>query len=269
MKPAILCFGEILFDIFPEYQRLGGAPFNFAYHMHSLGHDTTLTSRVGDDDNGREILNFAKKNVGIDSIQIDLDHETGKVLIQLDDKGIPAFDIVENDAYDYIDLNGKLEKLLQKRPSLIYFGTLAQRNQTSRSTLEKILSSTTSASVFYDMNLRQHYFSKEIIERSLRASNIVKLNDDELNSCKSLFQGPDSDEAYLLDWIVRFDLDWICLTRGEKGSELYHKDDHVIMGHVPQKSVADTVGAGDAYTSILALGILNHWSAETILNRAT
>lgn len=265
----MLCFGEVLYDVFPSYRRMGGAPFNFAYHVHSFGLSAMMISRVGDDRDGRGILDSIKNGLDPASIQRDPVHETGKVLVETDEQGIPDFDIVENVAYDYIEFDESVKKAISLKPDLIYFGTLAQRNSTSRRTLDKILSQTSSSNRVYDMNLRQDYFTQEIVSRSLQACSLVKLNDDELQTCKSLFERSDPDESFVHFLMERFDLEWVCLTKGEKGSELFHKSEHFATVKVPEVNVVDTVGAGDAYTSILALGILNKWPSEAILDRAT
>lgn len=269
MQQSILSFGEILYDIFPSYRRLGGAPFNFAYHMYAFGFPATLISRVGEDADGREILDFLKNRLDAGAIQHDSGHKTGRVLVEVDAKGVPDFDIVEDAAYDFIEYDSAVEAATNGGPALIYFGTLAQRNAVSRSTLEKVLSQNKGATGLYDMNLRQNYFSVEILERSLTACNLVKLNNDELQICKSLFRKQGSDESFVDFLMERYDVGWVCLTKGAQGSELFHSSGRFTADNVPKQSVVDTVGAGDAYTAVLALGVLSGWSPETILDRAT
>jgi fructokinase len=159
MKKSILSFGEILYDIFPSYERLGGAPFNFAYHMHSLGFSCFMISRVGDDELGRGIMDFLTTSLGSESMQKDRHHTTGRVLVKVDEKGVPEFDIMEDAAYDYVEYDEAVQDAVDREPGLIYFGTLAQRNSTSRSTLQNILSHDDSGIRLYDMNLRKNCYS--------------------------------------------------------------------------------------------------------------
>jgi len=215
------------------------------------------------------MVHLLKKGIGTKSVQIDSLHDTGKVMVQIDGKGIPDFQIMKDVAYDYIEYDNTVREALSRDPALIYFGTLAQRNRVSHSTLGKMLSMNQSAKTLYDINLREDYFTKEIVEWSLSAADIVKLNEDELKTCKSLFQDFSPDKSFILSLMKRFGLEWFCLTRGDRGSELFHGQDHFATNRVPERRVIDTVGSGDAYTAILAIGILNQWEPETILLRAT
>jgi fructokinase len=269
MIKFILSFGEILYDLFPSYRRLGGAPFNFAYHLHAFRFRSRLVSRVGDDEEGRGISGFLKNNIGTDLLQVDPSHATGKVLVQVDEKGVPDFTIVEDAAYDFIETDAEVLKAVEEAPALIYFGTLAQRCEASRSALKALLACNRSAQVLYDMNLRGNYYSREIVETSLAACGIVKLNDEELKICRSLLHFPEGDDAFVAFLMDRFDLEWVCLTRGEEGSELYHHGERFRRDGVPTQRVVDTVGAGDAYTAVLAMGILSDWAPTMILDRST
>ena len=269
MEESILSFGEILYDVFPDTQRLGGAPFNFAYHLHAFRLPAILVSRVGDDSFGRQILGFVQDNVGGEGLQIDPLHGTGRVAVEVDESGIPAFDILDDVAYDYIAYDSGVEKIAKAPPALIYFGTLAQRHETSRSTLKRVIAETGTPIRLYDMNLRQPYYSKEIVAWSLMACHAVKLNDDELDLCRTFFPYGGDRESWIDALMEHFDLDWVCLTRGERGSVLYGPSGRFKVERVPRHDVVDTVGAGDAYTAILALGILKGWHPETILQRAT
>ncbi len=269
MSNVVLSFGEILYDIFPAYERLGGAPFNFAYHLHAFDCQSRLISRVGKDKRGDAIAAFLQQNIGVDLLQRDSLHPTGTVRVVVDASGIPDFTIVEGVAYDHIEADDAVLQAMDSAPALIYFGTLAQRSADSNSALEALLSRAESARILYDMNLRQDFFSREVIEKSLTACHIVKLNDEELRTCKGILQYEGEDDAFVSHLMERYRLEWICLTRGAQGSVLYHGGEHFCVEGTPAQAVIDTVGAGDAYTAILAMGILRDWTPETILSRAT
>ncbi|NOY53346.1 MAG: carbohydrate kinase [Deltaproteobacteria bacterium] len=265
----ILSFGEILYDIFPAYERLGGAPFNFVFHLHSFGFDSRLVSRVGDDERGRAVEAFFLRNhITSDLLQRDPRHPSGTVRVRVDPAGVPDFTIVEDVAYDHIEAGDRLLRVLDEGPALIYFGTLAQRHPHSRSTLHAILDRVGSALLLYDMNLRKNTFSREVIERSLAACHVVKLNDEELKICRGLLGGEENDDLFVKEMMERYRLEWVCLTRGAKGSALYHGDESFRTGSARVPVMVDTVGAGDAYTAILAMGILRGWAPELILDRA-
>ena len=269
MKEPILSFGEILYDVFPDSHRLGGAPFNFAYHLHAFGFPSVLVSRVGDDAFGRKILAFAANSFHGAALQIDPRHGTGRVVVEVDELGVPTFDILDDVAYDYIAYDGEVEKIVKAAPPLVYFGTLAQRHEISRSTLKRLIGETGPSIFLYDMNLRPPYYSKDVVAWSLTTCHGVKLNEDELELCRSFFPYGGGGESWVRTLMERFDLKWVCLTRGERGSALYGPSGPVMVEQVPQYNVVDTVGAGDAYTAILALGLLKGWTPETILERAT
>ncbi len=269
MSNVVLSFGEILYDIFPADERLGGAPFNFAYHLHAFDFQSRLISRVGVDARGVAIVSFLQRNIGVDLLQRDPLHPTGTVRVAVDDRGVPDFTIVEGAAYDYIEADDAVLQAVESAPALIYFGTLAQRSAVSRSALDVLLARAGSARILYDMNLRGNYFSREVIENSLTACHIVKLNDEELNTCKRLLQYEGEDDVFVEFLMERYPLEWVCLTRGAQGSVLYHGGERYCMEEAPVQAVIDTVGAGDAYTAILAMGILRDWAPGTILERAT
>jgi fructokinase len=228
-----------------------------------------MISRVGNDLPGAEIRKIFEETVAEGVLQVDASHNTGTVNVQVDGNGIPSFDIVDDVAYDYIEYDTAVQHAMEKKPTMVYFGTLAQRNRVSRSTLQRIVDQSPLSILLYDMNLRQNYYSQEIIESSLRACDVVKLNDEELSICKTLFHHQWDDRSFVHWLMERFDLQWFSLTRGEAGSELYPPSGQCVTGSVPEQEIVDTVGAGDAYTAVLALGILNQWPPDTILNRAT
>ncbi len=266
----ILSIGEILFDEFPRYRRIGGAPFNFAYHAKGLGFSVRFVSRVGKDEPGWKILaTLEKAGFQSEDVQIDPERPTGSVQVELDDRGVPRFTILEEVAYDHIAFNEHIQALLEKRPRLICFGSLAQRTERGFSTLHEILAARHPDSrCLYDMNLRPGCDRPKIMERSLQEADIVKLNDEELETACETFgissAGPDAANALM----ERFDISMLALTRGDEGSELYMDGDRFGTAAPKPTEVVDTVGAGDAYTAMLAAGILLQWAPERILSTA-
>ena len=268
-RSLILSAGEILFDVFPEYKRPGGAPFNFFYHIFRLGLDAVFLSRIGADENGAEILNFlSQKQVPTRYIQQDPEHPTGWVQVKLDATGIPDFTIIQNVAYDYLQYDPAIDALLPDI-DLIYFGTLIQRAggaATVRKILERKLASARS---LYDMNLRPDCFHPDIIIQSLQACDILKVNEDELAFAMEMhmLSGPDDSGVDFL--MNHFGIQWVCVTRGHRGSSLFTTDGRwdapVDAGPPP----IDTVGAGDAYAAVLAVGYLLNWRPETVVQRAS
>lgn len=266
----ILSIGEILFDVFPKYRRIGGAPFNFAHHLKGLGFPVRFVSRVGKDENGWKILSLLEKaGFRSEDVQIDSDHPTGTVKVDLDDQGVPKFTIREDVAYDHLAFDQNIGNILAERPSLIYYGSLIQRTDPGFSTLHQILSRRHRQSrCLYDMNLRPGCEKPRLIERSLTEADILKLNDDELETAAEMFgfpaDGPDAAAAMM----PRFGLSVVALTRGAEGSELYVGRDRFGTAAPKPAAVVDTVGAGDAFTAMLAAGILEGWKPDRILSTA-
>jgi fructokinase len=258
--PAI--FGEVLFDCFPDGSRvLGGAPFNVAWHLQAFGEAPLFVSRVGDDEPGRRIL-AAMDRWGMNSsgLQTDPEHLTGEVHVSLQD-GEPSYDIVNDRAFDHIDRAA----LPNASISLVYHGSLALRSKRSARALDGLLE-TTGAPVFIDVNLRSPWWSYETLEARLTQARWAKLNHDEL---KLLAGGNGDTEALALRLIERHALATVIVTLGEQGAMLMTNDAQTV--HSPElvsTTVVDTVGAGDAFSSVCILGLLHHWPPETLLTRA-
>ena len=267
----ILTIGEILYDIFPEYKRLGGAPFNFAFHVKNLGTPVRFISRVGNDLEGREIINFLQQhNLPIENIQTDNRHSTGKVLIELNGKGVPAFNILPDVAYDYIEFNRSIASLLNTDIELIYFGTLAQRSEYGFKTIQQLLSQRAPVTkCLYDINLRPHCFTKQIIVDSLRQCDVLKLNNEELEILKQIFAFKKSSRSFIEYLMIKYRLEMLSLTKGKNGSELFTLNKHFQKEPGKLNNAADTVGAGDAYTAMLSIGYINKWPPEQILEKAS
>src|SRR5262245_1541264 len=245
----IVGLGEVLWDLLPGGRQLGGAPCNFTFHCHQLGHASAIVSRVGRDDLGRDIRT-ALQALGLADahVQEDADHPTGTVDVQLDAAGKPTFTIAADVAYDYLSWDDRLAALLGQA-SAVCFGTLMQRQATSRQTVQRALKMARSALVVYDINLRQSFYSREIIEASLTISRWVKLNDDELKVLRGLLELPGDSEAQILAALrARYDLELACLTRGAHGCLVQTADEEITVPGISVQ-VVDTVGAGDAFTA--------------------
>lgn len=260
MKLKITAIGEILFDVYPTQKKLGGAPFNFFYHVWKLTNDGKFISRIGNDNEGKEIIEFLEKQqFDTNYIQIDDSVNTGSVNVNLDDKKVPTFDIIENRAYDFIEQRPELDDLIEKS-DLVYFGTLAQRNETSRNTINMLTQK--AKKVFCDINIRQNFYTKEIIHKSLDASSAVKLNADELALINDLLIGNDYElKKTAYEIIDKYNLDLLCVTLGSDGSYLF-KGNKESYHKTEVNNIVDTVGAGDAYAAIMSLGYLMNWEIE-------
>lgn len=253
-KPLVVGVGELLWDIFPTGKRAGGAPVNFVYHATQLGAEGYAISAVGKDELGAEIIEELNKN-NIDYCIDFLTYPTGTVNIKLND-GLPSYTIVENVAWDHIPLTEKSIDLVKKADAVCY-GTLSLRNEDSRKTIINILSYAPKESLrFYDINLRQHYYSKELIEELLELANVFKINDEELIVLKDLFNLKDNDENVCKYFLDKYNLKYLILTAGDKYSVVYSQKECSRI-ETPKVKVADTVGAGDAFSGAFVQGILS------------
>jgi len=270
-RKMILSIGEILFDVFPEYKRLGGAPFNFAFHMKRLGFPVCFISRIGNDAAGETISQKLRKyGFGLDCLQRDDDLETGKVIIRTDENGIPDFNILQNSAYDNLAFDNSIKTMLNHKVALIYFGSLVQRSSRGFTTLQHIFKQKRpDAKLLYDVNLRPECYSSKIIIESLAHTDILKLNDEELHTIKEIFGFKKSDKAFINFLFKEFDIEMIALTRGSWGSKLFTENQHAIHRSNGLKDIVDTVGAGDSFAAILAIGYLQKWPLDKILSIAT
>ena len=254
--------GELLWDMFPQGKQLGGAPANFAYMTALLGDRGIVASRVGEDRLGQEAV-WQLKASGLDTSQIQMDgeHATGTVHVQLDSKGQAEYKFADDVAWDHLGWSEEWEALA-KSADAVCFGSLAQRADESRMTIRKFLQSVpVNAARIFDVNLRQAFYSAEILRVALLHANIMKVNHEELPRIVELFGEKFGSEKEAACWLAReFDLKLVCVTRGPKGSLLVcgsEKDEH--PGFTVK--VADTVGAGDAFAAALA----HHWLRQTPL----
>ncbi len=251
-KEEIICIGEVLWDSLPFGLFLGGAPLNVSLHLHNLEEQVLIVSRVGDDRLGIEALRrISGKGLLKDLVQVDKNFETGFVMVELDEEGSPNYQIKEPVAWDYIELSNLLIERLKDAWGIV-FGSLAQRNKTTRNTIKELLKS--KCHKIFDINLRPPYVTKQIIEESLMAADILKINDDELHQLAEWFDLPDSQEDAIRILSQKFNCPVITVTKSSNGAILLY--DNECFSHPGFKvKVADTVGAGDAFLAALIVGI--------------
>lgn len=258
-RKAFSCFGigEILWDLLPSGRQLGGAPANFAYHAHALGIASGAISRIGNDSLGHEIqARFNAMSLPVSHLQVDDVAPTGTVEVQLTSEGQPRFIIHENVAWDRLAASGAALAAISQADA-ICFGTLAQRHEVSRKAILSLVAATPPQALrIFDINLRQHFYSREIIEQSLTMANVLKLNHDELPVLAAMFNLSGSTKAQMQELALRFELRLVALTRGADGSLLFSEGHWSEQAGIPAK-VIDTVGAGDCFTAALAVGLLN------------
>ena len=257
MKQSVIGIGEALFDVLPEGKKLGGAPANFAYHVSQFGIESCAVSAKGDDELGKELI--AELDVHHLNYQIEtVDYPTGTVQVSLDANGIPAYDIKEGAAWDNMPFTPALEEKA-KNCTAVCFGSLAQRNEVSRNTIHRFLDTMPNEEGRYkvfDINLRQGFFTKEIITESIKRCNILKINDEELITISRLFGYPGIDlqnKCWLL--LGKYNLKMLILTCGVNGSYVFTPGE-VSYIETPKVEVADTVGVGDSFTGAFVASIL-------------
>ena len=249
--------GEALWDMLPEGKKIGGAPANFAYHVSQFGLDSRVVSAVGEDELGAEILkNFREKelNCMIETVP----YPTGTVQVELDINGVPCYDIREGVAWDNIPFTPALEGLARQTRA-VCFGSLAQRSVVSRETINRFLDAIPDGEGQYkifDINLRQGFYTKEILCNSMRKCNILKINDEELVTVSRMFGYPGidlQDKCWIL--LAKYNLRMLILTCGVNGSYVFTPGE-ISFVETPKVEVADTVGAGDSFTAAFVASIL-------------
>lgn len=252
----ITSIGEILFDIYPNHKRLGGAPLNFIYHIKKLTDNGNIISRVGKDVLGNKAINDLKHSgLSFDFIQHDNLHPTGMALVSVDEKGNPKFKIEPECAYDFIELNDENENLISADTDCLYFGTLAQRSEISRKTIQTFLKS--GLKYFSDLNLRQNFYNEEILNASLSAADFVKVNYEEMHVLNDLLlQSEYSTERVAFELMDKYDIKMIAVTRGKDGSSIFENGKRYDHSNIDLK-VVDTTGAGDAFAAVLCVGYLH------------
>ena len=266
-RPVIVGLCEVLWDVFQDGPRFGGAPANFASSVAALApgeFDVHMVSAVGSDQLGRRAVELlSKRRVDTKHVQLT-DHPTGQVLVRLDAAGQPSYEISEGAAWDNIEWTDELQQLATRADAVCY-GTLGQRSQTSRRTIQRCVNSTPENCLrIFDINLRPPFWTDEVVVQSLELANVVKLNDAELVDIASVLNWTGTQDDLLQQLINCFSLRAVALTRGEAGALLVSASGE--RSDLPSQPtvVADTVGAGDAYTAALTVGLLRGLSVDVI-----
>lgn len=257
MNEIIVGMGEALWDCLPEGKKIGGAPANFAYHVSQFGFNSRVVSAVGNDPLGDEILQvFAEKKL---NTQIDrVDYPTGTVQVTLDQVGVPQYEIKEGVAWDNIPFTNALRDLAL-RTRAVCFGSLAQRSEVSRATINRFLDTmpdTGTELKIFDINLRQNFYTQEVLCDSMRRCNVLKINDEELVTISRIFGYPGidlQDKCWIL--LAKYNLKMLILTCGTNGSYVFTPG-LISFQETPKVKVADTVGAGDSFTATFTAAIL-------------
>ena len=257
MKRYIVGLGEALWDVLPEGKKLGGAPANFAYHAAQFGLDTVAISALGDDALAEETIEALKEH-NLNYQMPRVPYPTGTVQVTLTGDGIPTYDIKENVAWDNIPFTAEMEEIA-KNARAVCFGSLAQPNVVSRENSRKLLYATTEdCSKICDINLRQQFYSKDILEDSFCICNILKINDEELVVVNRMFGYDSLDMRDTCQKIVQdYHLKMLVLTCGTNGSYVFTDDGLCSFQETPKVEVADTVGAGDSFTGSFCASIIN------------
>jgi len=258
MKRYIVGLGEALWDVLPEGKKLGGAPANFAYHAGQfLGMDNTIAvSALGEDKLADETEEAIKEH-SLNYLMPRVPYPTGTVQVTLTGDGIPTYDIKENVAWDNIPFTDEMKEIA-KNARAVCFGSLAQRNVVSRENIHKFLDATPEDCLkIFDINLRQQFYTKEVIQESLKRCNILKINDEELVLIGRMFGYPGLDIENKC-WLIlgKYNLDMLVLTCGTNGSYVFTPG-QMSFQETPKVEVADTVGAGDSFTGSFVGSILN------------
>lgn len=262
MRNMIVGLGEVLWDVFPDRKVMGGAPANFAYHVSQFGYNGYIVSAIGNDPLGKEILDcLAEKELNY-MIEIT-DYPTGTVNVNLNNEGVPQYEICENVAWDNIPFTARTTELIAN-VSTVAFGSLAQRSSVSRETIKRFLKSMPESSLkIFDINIRQHFYTKELIRESLQLSNMLKINDEEVSLIARLFQYKESDEQDICKRLLRkYKLNIVILTKGTDGSFVFTPEE-VSFLPTPKVEVVDTVGAGDSFTAAFVASYMQRQNLKT------
>lgn len=271
-RPRVASLGELLWDLLPAGPQLGGAPANVACHAAALGAHAAVVSCVGDDDLGRKAVSLLQsRGLDTEAIEVLPGVPTGTVHVEVDAKGHPRFDIVRDVAWDRLTAgeSGSAARVQVAGADAVCFGTLAQRSPGARAAIHALLGEARADALrVFDINLRPPFHAPDVIEESLRKSNVLKLNEDELPVLAEQFGLAGGVEGQVRDLAGRFGLRAVALTLGARGAALMMEDAWTTEpGRVVD--VRDAVGAGDAFTAVLIMGLLLQWDARAILARAT
>lgn len=255
MSNIVTGIGEVLWDVLPEGKKLGGAPANFAYHVSQFGFESRIVSAIGPDMLGEELLS-GLGDKGLDCMIEAVPYPTGTVQVELDGNGIPRYDIRQDVAWDNIPFTPGLEALA-KTTGAVCFGSLAQRSPVSMDTINRFIDSMPEGSLrIFDINLRQNFYTKDIVCNSMRKCNILKINDEELETVSRMFELPDgTQQSRAKALLSMFGLKVLILTCGATGSHVFTADEYSYL-ETPEVNVVDTVGAGDSFTAAFVSGLL-------------
>ncbi|MGD2247527.1 MAG: carbohydrate kinase [Candidatus Methanofastidiosia archaeon] len=266
----LVCFGELLWDIYPDKKtkkikkKIGGAPFNVAALASVKGIKTTMITAVGKDEDGQKICAAASKKVVL--ICQENEHPTGYATVKLDTEKTPTFEIGNNAAFDYIRINETINRVCSQA-KFFCFGTLAQRNDVSRKTLQRILGVTLAVKI-YDVNYRDGINKwQSICTESIQNADILKVNEEELKLLKTLYKSTRSDNAFISNLIKHYGLQYVFVTKGDKGASLY-TEKKILHKSAVKIDVVDTTGCGDAFTAGIVYGFCNNFDDEHILECA-
>ena len=251
----ILCFGEILWDVYPDRQTIGGAPYNVAAHIFKLGGESYILSGLGEDELGLRAMEKVKGlGVKTDFIKTDKLHPTGTAVVTMDERAVPTFTITADTAYDNVTVTDEdITAIKAGDFDMFYFGTLAQKGEVSRKSVMRVLSECSFREVFFDINLRKPFYTEEVIASSLPHATILKINDDETALVGKMIFGLEGEENIIPAIFGKYEkIHTILVTKGPDGARVYHKDGsgtaHYDMNYCVSKAV-DTVGSGDAFSA--------------------
>ena len=262
IEPLVFGIGEIVWDCLPEGRKLGGAPVNFAYYAGLLGARSYPISAVGSDSLGSETLAYCRR-VGLDTRYVAVNGlPTSRVLVTLDDSGIPKYDILQDVSWDRLEARPEAMEALS-RADAVCWGTLAGRSEASWQAIAAMVAATPASCMkVFDINLRQHYYSRERIELSLTEATALKLNEDELPVLVNLFLLSQDASHALVEIARRWDIQYVIYTCGAAYSEIYSKDGMLSHIETPKVPVIDTVGAGDSFTAAFVTSLLQEKPVE-------
>lgn len=263
---SIVTFGEVLWDIFPAHKKIGGAPLNVSLRMNSLGVNTTMISRIGDDDNGKDIISFLNnQNISSNSIQVGEEYKTGVVNVMINEKGNASYDILYPSSWDKIVLTNEMIEKVSESDAFV-FGSLICRDEVSRSTLYGLLDK--AKYKVLDANLRAPYYTKEILDELMLKADFIKLNDEELYEISQQLESPYNSFEQNIKFIAeKTNTKHVCVTKGAFGAVLYYNGKFYYNSGYFIK-VVDTVGAGDSFLASLLVKLLRGKSPQKALNYA-
>ncbi len=265
-RKLVVGLGEALWDMLPDGKQVGGAPANFAYHASQFGCDGVAVSALGNDSLGDEIVEYFDSR-GLRYLLQRTVFPTGTVQVTLDAAGIPQYEICENVAWDNIEYTDELDELASKA-DCVCFGSLAQRGAVSYGTITRFLDRMPADSLkVFDINLRQHFYTSEVLDASMNRCNILKINDEELEVITPMFGLSGSVEHRCRALMEKYGLRCLILTCGTDGSYVFTADE-VSFLETPRVKVADTVGAGDSFTGAFCGSLLAGASVRDAHRRA-